>query len=216
MVVAQLLAIFGTASGLITNRAKCAVYPVQCTDIDMYQMMEGFSCPSQNFPCSYLGLPLHYKQLRRLEIQPLIDKMANRLPAWKGRFLNRAGRLKLLNSVLSSMPTYFLTMFAPKKWTIKKLDKIRRGFLWTGSEIANGGNCLVAWKNIRKPKKVGGLGVMDLECFSRALRLRWLWFQWTDPDRPWVGMDIPCNEIDKQLFRASTIITVGSGKKALF
>jgi hypothetical protein len=142
--------------------------------------------------------------------------MANRLPAWKGRFLNRAGRLKLLNSVLSSMPTYFLTMFAPKKWTIKKLDKIRRGFLWTGSEIANGGNCLVAWKNIRKPKKVGGLGVMDLECFSRALRLRWLWFQWTDPDRPWVGMDIPCNEIDKQLFRASTIITVGSGKKALF
>jgi mannosylglycoprotein endo-beta-mannosidase len=72
-------------------------------------------------------------QLRRVDVQPLIDKMANRLPTWKGRFLNKAGRLKLIDSVLTSMPTYFLTAFAPKKWLIKRLDKIRRGFLWKGS-----------------------------------------------------------------------------------
>ena len=33
----------------------------------------------------------------------------------EGRFLNRAGRLKLLNSVLTAIPTYFLTVFEPKK-----------------------------------------------------------------------------------------------------
>jgi hypothetical protein len=27
-----------------------------------------------------------------------------------------------------SLPTYFLTVFDLKKWSIKKLDKIRRGF----------------------------------------------------------------------------------------
>jgi mannosylglycoprotein endo-beta-mannosidase len=80
--------------------------------------------------------------------------MANILPSWKGKFLNRAGRLKLLNSVLSSMPTYFLTIFALKKWAYKKMDKIRRGFLWKGAENANGGHCLVRSTKVKMPKKI--------------------------------------------------------------
>ena len=32
-----------------------------------------------------------------------------------------------------------------------------------------------------------GLGILDLDLFSRALRLRWLWYEWTDSDRAWVG-----------------------------
>jgi hypothetical protein len=112
--------------------------------------------------------------------------MSNGLPSWKGRFINRSGRLKLLNAVLSSLPTYFLTMFAPKEWLIQKLDKLRRGFLWSGTERASGGGgqCLVRWTNVKSPKSVGGLGVLDLAIFSRALRLRWLWFQFTDHEWP--------------------------------
>jgi hypothetical protein len=58
--------------------------------------------------------------------------------------------------------------------------------------------------------------VLDLEMFSRVLRLRWLWYQWVDPDRPWVGCEVPCSELDKQLFRVSTTVKVGDGKKAHF
>jgi hypothetical protein len=137
--------------------------------------------------------------VRRVDIQPLIDKMANRLLAWKGKFLNKAGRLKLLNAALSSIPTYFLTMFAPMKWALKRMNKIRRGFLWKGSEDINGGHCLVNWKKVRRPKPLGGLGVLDLDLFSRALRLRWLWYAWKEPERPWVGTEVPCTDADKQL-----------------
>jgi hypothetical protein len=49
-----------------------------------------------------------------------------------------------------------------------------------------------------------------------ALRLRWLWFEWVEPDRPWVGTEVPCTEIDRQLFRASTSVTVGNGLRASF
>lgn len=137
--VAETLELFGQVSGLLTNRSKCAVYPIRCDNINLEEVMEGFQCPIQSFPCNYLGLPLHYRQLRRVDVPPLVDKMSNRLPSWKGRFINRSGRLKLLNAVLSSLPTYFLTMFAPKKWLIQKLDKLRRGFLWSGTERASGG-----------------------------------------------------------------------------
>jgi hypothetical protein len=216
IVVADILDLFGKASGLVTNTAKCAAYPINCEGIDLEEVLEGFSCPVQSFPCKYLGLPLHLRQLRRVDVQPLIDKVASRLPTWKGKFLNKAGRLKLLNVVLSTIPTYFLTMFSPKKWTLKNINKIRRNFLWKGAEEAIGGHCLVSWKKVQRPKKLGGLGVIDLELFRRALRLRWLWYQWTEPDHPWVGTEVPCSDIDKQLFRVSTIVQIGNGHKAKF
>uniref|UniRef100_A0A0A8ZCN7 Uncharacterized protein n=1 Tax=Arundo donax TaxID=35708 RepID=A0A0A8ZCN7_ARUDO len=48
--------------------------------------------------------------------------------------MNKPGRLTLVNMVLSSIPVYHLTAFAIKKWAIKKIDRIRRNFLWKGSE----------------------------------------------------------------------------------
>ena len=149
--------------------------------------MEAFQCPIKSFPCTYLGLPLNFRPLRKIDVQPLIDKVEKKLSVWKGRLLNKAGRLRLVNTVLSSLPTYFLTVFRLQKWAIKGIDKLRRSFLWKGANEANGGHCLVNWCKTRRPKKFGGLGILDLDLFSRALRLRWLWFQWTEPERPWGG-----------------------------
>ena len=202
--VQEILTTFGQVSGLLTNTTKSAVYPICCENIDVDETMENFRCPVKSFPCTYLGLPLHTRQLRRVDVQPLIDKVAARLPAWKGKLLNRAGRLTLVRTVLSSIPTYFLTVFNLQKWAIKQIDKIRRSFLWKGEADVGGGHCLVQWAHVKKPKSSGGLGVLDLEMFSRALRLRWLWYEWIDRDRPWIGGLIPVNEVDKQLFRACT------------
>ena len=64
----------------------------------------------------------------------MIDKIAARLLAWKGKLLNRAGRLTLVRSVLTAVPIYFLTVFALRKWALKKIDRLRRGFLWRGEQ----------------------------------------------------------------------------------
>jgi hypothetical protein len=137
--VAETLELFGQVSGLLTNRSKCAVYPIRCDNINLEEVMEGFQCPIQSFPCNYLGLPLHYRQLRRVDVPPLVDKMSNRLPSWKGRFINRSGRLKLLNAVLSSLPTYFLTMFAPKKVANSEAGQAPARFLVVGDREGLGG-----------------------------------------------------------------------------
>jgi len=101
---------------------------------------------------------------------------------------------------------------------LKQIDKIRRGFLWKGEEpkIMSGGLCLVNWPVVARPKNLGGLGVSDLERFARALRIRWLWFQWRDPDRAWSDLDVPCTKDDIDLFHASTVVTVGNGALASF
>lgn len=70
-VLADILGIFGRPSGLVTNRAKCAVYPIRCDGINVDEVTEDLRCPIAAFPCSYLGLPLHYKALRRVEVYRL-------------------------------------------------------------------------------------------------------------------------------------------------
>ena len=215
-IVKQILNSFGAASGLITNTQKSAVYPIRCEGLSLQHIMEAFQCPIKSFPCTYLGLPLHTRQLCRVDIQPIIDKIGARLATWKGKLLNRAGRLRLINTVLTSLPMYHLTVFRLQKWAIKKIDKMRRGFLWKGTEEAQGGHCLVQWARCLRPKNFGGLGILDLDLFSRALRLRWLWYQWTDTGRPWTGTEPPVNAVDRQLFRASTVVTLGDGKRASF
>jgi hypothetical protein len=112
--------------------------------------------------------------------------------------------------------TYFLSVFDPPKWLIKKIDRIRRSFLWCGEENASGAKCLVNWKQVCSPKEFGGLGVKDLHLFSNALRLRWAWLAWNDPERPWHGLPLPVNQEDLVLFHACTSIKIGNGAKALF
>lgn len=75
---------------------------------------------------------------------------------------------------------------------------------------------MVKWKKVLLPKKLGGLGIIDLELFARALRVWWMWYEWSDLDRPWVGTELPCDNTDRQVFRISTIVSVGDGKTAKF
>jgi len=61
-----------------------------------------------------------------------IDLVGARLPGWKGRFLSSAGRETLVKTVLSSQPIYHMMVFLKLKWLIKRIDRMRRSFLWRG------------------------------------------------------------------------------------
>lgn len=80
----------------------------------------------------------------------------------------------------------------------------------------SGEKCKVSWDNVCMPKDLGDLGIMDLPKFGRALRLRWLWVEWSTDEPPWVGTPIPCYEVDRQMFNATTEIHLGNGTKASF
>jgi hypothetical protein len=77
----------------------------------------------------------------------LIQKIGNKLPGWKRGSLSYPGIELLIKSVLSAMPTYFLTVYKMPKWGISRIDRFRRSFLWKGQDPDNvrGGHCLVNW-----------------------------------------------------------------------
>jgi hypothetical protein len=71
----QILAAFAQASGLVTNVAKCAIYPVACTSVQLEGLLDAIPCEVKNFPCQYLGLPLHTRALRKIDAQPRQDSL---------------------------------------------------------------------------------------------------------------------------------------------
>ena len=85
-----------------------------------------------------------------------------------------------------------------------------------GEDNANGGHCLVNWPTVIRPKDLGGLGVPNLDKFGRALRLRWLWQEWVEDSKPWLGSELPCSDVDRLLFNASIKISLGDGAKTRF
>uniref|UniRef100_A0A452Y7G6 Reverse transcriptase zinc-binding domain-containing protein n=1 Tax=Aegilops tauschii subsp. strangulata TaxID=200361 RepID=A0A452Y7G6_AEGTS len=80
--------------------------------------------------------------------------------------------------VLSTMPTFAMTVLRLPKKLLKEIDKTRRKFLWAQEEELSGGKCKVNWNTVCSTIENGGLGIQDLHRFGRALRLRWLWLSW--------------------------------------
>jgi hypothetical protein len=212
----EILEQFGATTGLKLNIGKCTVAPIKCAEINLDHVLEGYRGNKTNFPITYLGLPLSLGRLKVVHLQKIVDKSRSRLAAWQGRLMNPAGRRELVRSVLSSMPVYLMTTLKAPKQLIADIDQMRRRFLWAGDNEISGGKCKVAWTAVAKPEEFGGLGIIDLDKFSRALRLRWLWFQWTKPERPWNGSELPVNADDVALFNAATTVTVRDGRKASF
>lgn len=211
-----LLQLFGAAMGLKTNIQKSCVSPIQCSEDDLAMVETHFPCEIQEFPCKYLGLPLSLRKLTRVQLQPLIEKVADHLPGWKADLLNRVGRATYVQSVLTSVLIYNATALELPPWCLKAVDKIRRNFLCRGRKERNGGHCLIAWPKVSRPKELGGLGILDLQKFGWALRIRWLWLSKTEPDKPWAAFPVTTNGNAQDLFALAVTSTVGNGAHTKF
>jgi hypothetical protein len=85
-VVKGVMALFEGASGLAANLSKSHVYPINFSDEQISLVCSILSCSIAEFPCTYLGVPLSIKRIPKAAFQPLVDKVARRLPHGKGYY----------------------------------------------------------------------------------------------------------------------------------
>lgn len=74
----------------------------------------------------------------------------------------------LHNSVLTSLPTNYLSLFSIQMTIKKKIEQCQREFLW-GKGKHEDEMHLVAWKDVCKPKKMGGLWIARVRDINKAL-----------------------------------------------
>jgi hypothetical protein len=91
--------------------------------------------------------------------------------------MNYSGRLALIKITLIAMIVYTAIYIKLPGWLLRAVEKLSKAFLWTSSDEVWGGKCLLAWGRVKCPLWLGGLGILDLRCFGRALQVRWLWLR---------------------------------------
>jgi hypothetical protein len=74
------LTLFEGAYGLAANLSKSHVYPINCSDEQISLVRSILSCSIADFPCTYLRVPLSINRIPKVTLQPLVDKVARRLP----------------------------------------------------------------------------------------------------------------------------------------
>ncbi|GKV49125.1 hypothetical protein SLEP1_g55890 [Rubroshorea leprosula] len=164
--------IFELVSGLKINYVKSQLMGVHVDEEWLSRAAAILNCKLGIMPFKYLGVPIGDNP-RRLKIwQLLVENFKKKLSQWKGRFVSMGGRITLINVVLSSLPLFLMSMFLIPKGVVKKLDSIRRAFLWGGNDEKRVINW-VGWENVCKSKEEGGLGVKNLRTFNLALMGKW-------------------------------------------
>ena len=125
-------------------------------------------CRVGSLPMKYLGMPLGTSFKTASIWNPILEKMEKKLSGWKHLYLSKGDRLMLLKSTLSSLPTYFLSLFTIPKFVAARLESIQRNFFW-GSSEGSFKYPLVAWEKVCLPVEMGGLGIRSVVSFNQAL-----------------------------------------------
>ncbi len=148
------------------------------------ELMEILGCKVSALPMTYLWLPLGAKFNSTSIWDPILEKMERRLAGWKRLYLSKGGKLTLLKSTLSNLPTYFLSLFHLPAGVAAEIERIRRNFLWSGMGDSHTVH-LVKWAKICEPIQNEGLGVKNLRRFNQALLGKWLWRYGTEQEELW-------------------------------
>jgi hypothetical protein len=74
--------------------------------------------------------------------------------------------------MVSVVPVYTSISINLPGWLIKVIQKVLKAFLWSGSEVIQNGECIVAWRRVQRPLHLGGMGIMDMRLLGIALRAR--------------------------------------------
>jgi hypothetical protein len=151
----SLLETFGISAGLRVNYAKSALVPLNMSHQHATYMAGVFGCKIQGMPFPYLGLPMGSTKTRVEHFAPLMDRVGRRLTGISS-MLTHARKLQLVNSVLSSLPTYFMCSVQVLVEVLEYINKARRNCLWRKSESSGRCQALVAWRKCTRPKKKGG------------------------------------------------------------
>ena len=88
--------------------------------------------------------------------------------------MSLGGRIILIQSCLSHIPSYFLSLFKVPTSIALRIEKLKRDFLWLGFGEGKRDH-LVSWDMVCKLKESSGLGFWKISLRNQALLSKWLW-----------------------------------------
>ncbi|XP_074266666.1 uncharacterized protein LOC141589945 [Silene latifolia] len=185
MILLRAFATFSVATGLQMNSMKSNIYfygVASSVKLDILRV-SGFS--EGVLPFKYLGVPISAGRLSVKNCSCLIEKITEKIHGYAAKKLSYAGRLTLVNSVLTTLYTYWASIFILPKGVLRRIDALCRNYLWDGStEYVR--SPLVSWEKVCVPKDEGGLGIRHIIAWNLASICKLSWWIYSNQDSLWV------------------------------
>lgn len=124
--------------------------------------------------------------------------------------LSKVGRLQLIQTLLNSLPLYYLSIFKMPKTILQKINSIQRRFLWGGDDDKKVFSS-IAWHNIEAPKDLGGLGVKSIKIQNLGFLLKWFWSYCDCDDKFWKRVIQSIHNLPHNFLSPSDLHSVNSG-----
>ncbi|GKV29432.1 hypothetical protein SLEP1_g38359 [Rubroshorea leprosula] len=176
--VEDILKWFVLMSGLRINFSKSSIFGYNVSEKWLKGSAGMIQCRVGRAPFLYLGLPVDGKSGNKKYWELVVNKFRTKLTVWKATTLSFEGRLVLLNSVLSALPIFYMSLYLLPNSVIEELIRIQRRFLWGGAEL-NKKIPWVKWEYVCRAKAKRGLGVPDLQNKNWAMLGKW-WYRFGD------------------------------------
>ena len=140
------------------------------------------------FPFTYLGLPMGTTRPSVLDLMPVVHAV-ERKTSTALSLMSSGAKLTLVNSIVTSMLIYAMCTIKLHPKVVEHLDKLRCYCLWAKNSDDGVKNIsLAAWELVCRPKRCGGLGVIDIKTQNVALLLKHMFKFYNHADVPWVEL----------------------------
>jgi hypothetical protein len=125
---------FADSTSLKVNYAKSSMIPINLSSDRLHHLASTFDCQTRSFPFTYLGLPLTYGKHIVQDCLPLANRVKRRLVG-TSTWLTQGGKLQLVNSLFSSLPTFYMCAIKVPIDILNQIDKYMRHCLWLGGDV---------------------------------------------------------------------------------
>jgi hypothetical protein len=163
---------------------KSKAYFFGMDELDSRRIANMLNCTMGSLPMKYLGIPLTDMKLGMGAFDGVVEKIAKRVPPWKGKHMSSGARLILSNSCLTSLPMYTMEFYLLPGECHKKMNSIRCKFFWRGVEDKFKYH-MVKWVAIYRPRKFGGLGIINTQIINECMMVKWTWKIYQQSDSLW-------------------------------
>ena len=189
--------IFGSISGLKVNTDKTKLVWIgkKRHSKDKLEINKNLSWGNTMF--RFLGIEFSVDLCNMMDqnFKPLIIKTENILKSWRKHYLTPLGKITILKTLIIPMFNHlFLSLPNPSYNYLAQLNRIMYHFIWDGKPEK------ISRIQMCKPYDQGGLKMIDLECFIKALKVTWVRRLYMSQDSPWINLaNLNIGEINKLL-----------------